>query len=58
MLKNVSIMSLNVVSKNYSLEYIPTESSTEGTLLSVANYLSYKTRSNLSFYKKMNENLL
>ena len=52
MLKNVSIMSLNVVSKNYSLEYIPTESSTEGTLLSVANYLSYKTRSNLRFLQK------
>ena len=37
---------------NYSFEFTPTETSAGGTLLYIANYLSYKCRNDLSIYKK------
>ena len=43
---------------NQSLEFTPTETSAVGTLLSIANHLSYKCRNDLNIYKKMNLNLL
>ena len=44
--KNVSITQ-NFVLNNYSFEHIPTESSALGTLLYIANRLSYKIRNDL-----------
>ena len=41
-------MSLN----NYSFEFTPTETSAGGTLLYIANHLSYKCRNDLNIYKK------
>ena len=43
---------------NYSSEFTPTETSAGGTLLFIANHLSYKCRNDLNIYKKMNWNLL
>ena len=43
---------------DYSFEFTPTETSAGGTLLYIANHLSYKCRNNLNIYKKMNWNLL
>ena len=37
---------------NYSFEFTPTETSAGGTLLYIANHLSYKCRSDLNIYKK------
>ena len=37
---------------NYSFEFTPTETSAGGTLLYIANYLSYKCRNDLYIYKK------
>ena len=37
---------------NYSFEFTPTETSAGGTLLYIANHLSYKCCSNLNIYKK------
>ena len=37
---------------NYSFESTPTETSAGGTLLYIANYLSYKCRNDLNIYKK------
>ena len=34
--------------QNYSFEFTPTESNTGGTLLRIANYLSYKSRTDLN----------
>ena len=42
----------NIELSNYSFEHTPTESSAGGTLLYIANHLSYKTRSDLNIYKK------
>ena len=42
---------------NYSFEFTPTETSAGGTLLYIANNLSYKCRNDLNVYKKMNWNL-
>ena len=39
-------------------EFTPSETSACGTLLYIANHLSYKCRSDLNIYKKMNWNLL
>ena len=39
---------------NYYFEFTPTETSAGGTLLYIANHLSYKCRNNLNIYK-MNE---
>ena len=49
--KNVSIAN-NLNIKNYSTEFTPTESSAGGTLLYIANHLSYKPRQDLNIYKK------
>ena len=49
--KNTSVTQ-NIVLSNYYFEHTPTESSTGGTLLSIANLLSYKTRSDLNIYNK------
>ena len=49
--RNVSI-TYNLSIKNYSTEFTPTESSAGGTLLYIANHLSYKPRQDLNIYKK------
>ena len=49
--KNVSVTQ-NIVLNNYSFEHTPTESSAGGTLLYIANRLSYKIRNDLKIYKK------
>ena len=51
--KNSSV-SQNIELRNYSFEHTPKESSAEGTLLYIANHLSYKTLSDLSIYKNFN----
>ena len=43
---------------NYSFEFIRIETSAGGTLLYIANHLSYKCCNDLNFYKNMNLNLL
>ena len=43
----------NIELSNYTFEHTPTESSVGGTLLYIANHLSYKTHSDLSIYKKI-----
>ena len=43
-----NILNLN----NVSFEFPPTETSGGGTLLYIANHLSYKCRSHLNIYKK------
>ena len=42
----------NISLKNYSVESTPTESTAGGTLLYIANHLSYKPRNDLNIYKK------
>ena len=49
--KNVSIIN-NLSINNYSIEFTPTESSAGGTLLHIANHLSYILRQDLNIYKK------
>ena len=49
--KNVSVTH-NIVLNNYSFEHTPTESSAGGTLLYIANRLSYKIRNHLKIYRK------
>ena len=49
--KNVSVTQ-NIVLNNYYFEHTPTESSAGGTLLYIANHLSYKIRSGLKICKK------
>ena len=51
-------LSNNLNLNNYSFEFTPTETSAGGTLLYIANHLSYKCRNDLNIYKKMNLNLL
>ena len=48
----------NLNLNNYSFEFTPTETPAGGTLLYIANHLSYKCCSDLNIYKKMNWNLL
>ena len=55
--KQVSL-SNNLNLNNYSFEFTPTETSAGGTLLYIANHLSYKCRNDLNIYKKMNLTLL
>ena len=55
--KQVSLLN-NLNLNNYSFEFTPTETSLGGTLLYIANHLSYKCRNDLNIYKKMNLNLL
>ena len=49
--KQVSLLN-NLNLHNYSLEFTPTETSAGGTLLYIANHLSYKCRNDLNIYKK------
>ena len=49
--KNVSLLN-NLNLNNYSFEFTPTETSAGGTLLYIANHLSYKCRNDLNIYKK------
>ena len=51
-----SLNNLNL--NNYSLDFTPTETSTGGIILYIANHLSYKCRNYLTTYKKTNLNLL
>ena len=55
--KQVSL-SNNLNLNNYSFEFTPTETSAGGTLLYIANHLSYKCRNDLNIYQKMNFSLL
>ena len=50
-IKQVSL-SNNLDLNNYSLEFTSTETSAGGTLLYIANHLSYKCRSDINIYKK------
>ena len=47
--KQVSL--LNNLNLNYSFKFTPTETSAGGTLLYIANHLSYKCRNDLNIYK-------
>ena len=49
--KQVSLLN-NLYLNNYSFEFTPTETSEGGTLLYIANHLSYKCRKDLNIYKK------
>ena len=51
--KQVSLLN-NLDLNNYSFEFTPTETSADGTLLYIANHLSYKCCNHLNIYKKMN----
>ena len=55
--KQVSLLN-NLNLNNYSFEFTPTETSAGGTLLYIANHLSYKCCNALNICKKMNWNLL
>ena len=49
--KQVSLLN-NLCLNNYSFEFTPTETSAGGTLLYIANHLSYNCRNDLNIYKK------
>ena len=49
--RQVSLLN-NLNLNNYSFKFTPTETSACGTLLYIANHLSYKCRNDLSIYKK------
>ena len=49
--KNTSLLN-NLNLNNYSFEFTPTETCAGGTLLYIANHLSYKCRNDLNIYKK------
>ena len=49
--KQVSLLN-NLNLNNYSFEFTPTETSAGGTLLYIANHLSYKCHNDLNIYKK------
>ena len=49
--KQVSLLN-NLNLNHYSFEFTPTETSAGGTLLYIANHLSYKCRNDLNIYKK------
>ena len=51
--KQVSLLN-NLNLNIYSFEFTPTETSAGGTLLYIANHLSYKCHNDLNTYKKMN----
>ena len=46
-----SSLTTNINLTNYAIEFTPTESSAGGTLLYIANHLSYKPRPDLNIYK-------
>ena len=43
---------INININNYAFEFTPTVSSAGGTLIYVANHLTYKPRTDLQIYKK------
>ena len=49
--RTISLLN-NLNLNNYSFEFTPTETSVGGTLLYIANHLSYKCRNDLNIYKK------
>ena len=49
--RNVSLLN-NLNLNNYSFEFTPTETCADGTLLYIANHLSYKCGNDLNVYKK------
>ena len=49
--RNLSLLN-NLNLNNYSFEFTLTETSAGGTLLYIANHLSYKCRNDLNIYKK------
>ena len=49
--KNISSLN-NLNLNNYSFEFTPTETCAGGTLLYIANHLSYKCHNDLNIYKK------
>ena len=49
--RNVSLLN-NLNLNNYSFEFTPTETCAGGTLLYIANHLSYKCRNDLNIYEK------
>ena len=49
--KNISLLN-NLNLNNYSFEFTPTETCAGGTLLYIANHLSYKCCNDLNIYKK------
>ena len=49
--KQVSLLN-NLNLNNYSFKFTPTETSAGGTLVYIANHLSYKCRNDLNIYKK------
>ena len=55
--KQLSLLN-NLNLNNYSYEFTPTETTAGGTLLYIANHLSYKCCNDLNTYKKMNWNQL
>ena len=44
-------LTYNINLNNYSFVFTPTESTAGGTLLYIANHLSYKSRNDLNLYK-------
>ena len=46
-----TFLTSNINLNNYSFEFTPTESTAGGTLLYIANHLSYKSRNDLNLYK-------
>ena len=55
--KQLSLLN-NLNLNNYSYEFTPTETTAGGTLLYIANHLSYKCRNDLNIYKKNELELL
>ena len=55
--KQLSLLN-NFNLNNYSYEFTPTETTAGGTLLYIANHLSYKCRNDLNIYKKNELELL
>ena len=55
--KQVSFLN-NLNLNNYSFEFTPTETSSGGTLLFIANHLSFKYRNGPISRKRMNWNIL
>ena len=49
--RQVSLLN-NLNLNNYSFEFTPTDTSAGGTLLYIANHLSYKSRNDLNIYQK------
>ena len=49
--RQVSLLN-NLNLNNYSFEFTPSETSAGGTLLYIANHLSYKCRSDVNIYEK------